>query len=91
MKRARRTGEPPLAMLERYSTLARSRSRRARRIRAQEPPAELVTLAGELLRGEHADPCPLAIGWGGRDDGVQAHQRPVACNVQTANWFYAVR
>jgi hypothetical protein len=89
LKRAASTGRTPVAELLRYSTLMRTNTPRARRIRAEQPPAKLVQLAGELLRGEHSDPCMRATGWGSAQDGAPtARSVRVTCMLPTANLFW---
>jgi hypothetical protein len=88
VKRAAITGEPPITMLLRYSTLMQSRSARGRRIRAGTPPDALLELASELLAGKHADPCKSATHWGGRTDAARGRMVPARCSMKTVNTFY---
>jgi hypothetical protein len=90
VKRARMAGIDAIEMLHRYSTFDRSRSKRAARIRREEPPAVLGTLAARLLAGELADPCPRARHWGGKLDHAKPGMIPVRCSRPTANTFYAM-
>lgn len=100
-KRAERVQGNWLDVLRRYSAVD-ARNARARAVRRWpwgDVPgkgeafnalwAQLRELVTETLAGEHEDPCPRAIGWGGPMDPVRAGQRPVRCKVRTRNWFYA--
>jgi len=78
-------------MLRAYSTFDRTHTPRAERIRTSKPPIVLVELAGRLLAGELADPCPRALHWGGRGiDAPHGRMVPAACSQPTANRFYAL-
>lgn len=81
----------PVGFLRRYSTLERSRSARARRIRSEPPPKTMLAFAGELMAGKHRNRCPGARHWGSREDGSHGRMVLVQCERPTANLFYRVR
>jgi hypothetical protein len=89
-KRARLAGVEPMRMLRRYSTLWRSRSSRARRIRISQPAPALLSLSAEIVCGMHRDPCAAAVHWGGRTDKPRGRMIKIRCAVPTRNTFYAL-
>lgn len=92
-----------VATLDRYSAIGAS-NERARTVRVFPDAdvdgmgavwnmrwARLRELAREVVAGEHADPCPAAIHWGGTIDPPRGSMVPARCMGDTANVFYAVR
>lgn len=99
----KRFGDDWLAGLLRYSKLYQRTTPRARRIatapagpipgaskRENARWAKLRQHAAELVAGEHPDPCPRAIHWGGTMDVPRAGTVPATCAAQgqTANVLY---
>ena len=92
-----------MAMLERYSAIG-ANNPRAREVRTypwgdvpgksarfNERWAELHELVTEVLAGEHKDPCPRALHWGGPGiDEPRGRMVPAKCAAPTANTFYAL-
>lgn len=86
-----RTGRTPVDEAWLYSSVSRSNSARARRIRVERPPEPLIKLALELIDQLHEDPCPAAIAWGGAMDTPHKALRRVTCSEKMSNRFYRLQ
>lgn len=101
-RRARKSGRAFVDLAFAYSQLGAShdRARFARELpdgdleewgeRSNRAWSNVRRVVGLALEGRIANPCPMAVGWGGVMDRVRPGQVPIKCRKRTANWFYRV-